>query len=83
MLINSTLSTTLTMSWMAPSGTALQGMLALACAVQLVQTTCRLKWRPSRFFYLNLAKILAGLPTQKLKLGNTGHPYILYILCRL
>ena len=57
MLIN---STTPTMTWMAPTLTALRGMWALLSAVQFVQTTSQLKWRPSRFFNLNLAKIRRG-----------------------
>ena len=43
-------STTLTMTRMAPSQTSLRSMWALVSAVQVVQTTGRLKWRPSRFF---------------------------------
>ena len=49
MLINSTTVTTLTMTLMALSWTALQGMWTLVSAIQLVQTTCLLKWRPSSF----------------------------------
>ena len=44
---------------MAPSQasqTAHLGMWTLLSAVQLVQRTGRLKWWPSRFWYLNLAK---------------------------
>ena len=36
--------------WEAPSQTALWGMWARVSAVQLVQTTSQLEWRPSRFF---------------------------------
>ena len=43
-------SITLTVTWMAPNQTALGGMWTYVSAVQLVQTTSRLKWRPSRFF---------------------------------
>ena len=38
-------------------------------AVQLVQTTGLLKWSPSCFLYLNLAKNLEGMPIHKVKLG--------------
>ena len=75
MLIN---STTLTMTRMSLSRTALRGMWALVSAVQLLQQPADLKWSPSCFFYLNLAKKSAGQPTQKLKLGS----YILYTPCK-
>ena len=52
MLIN---STTLTMTWMAPSRTALWGLWALVSAVQLVQRPADLN-RAHPIFYLNLAK---------------------------
>ena len=79
MLIN---STALTMTQMAPSLTALRGLWALVSAVQLVQRPADLNRgiiEPISFFYLNLAKIWAGLPTQKSKLGT----YILYTPCKL
>ena len=46
-----------------------------------MQPTGRPVWGDVPIFSLNLAITLEGLPTLKLKLCYTGHPYNLYILC--